>query len=379
MVQRAVQAGIVPGAVALVRRHGQTVLHDAYGWAVLEPERRAMQIDTIFDLASLTKPLVTAPLVLRCADDGVISLDDRVCRYLPPLAHFAAGTVTIRQLLTHTGGLPAWSPIYACSKASTNAAHTIANLDSEYTPGSQVIYTCLGYILLGLLLEQVTGRALDDLARASLFEPLGLSDTGYGPETDAERCAWTERGNLYEQEMVALAGLSFSGWRDDCIPGTVHDGNAWYAMGGVSGNAGLFATAHDVGQFGQMWLDLGRTDGRRVLREQSVMAATADCTPGLDQARGLGWQINRSALREGAAESTEPSSAGDRLGPRAFGHTGFTGTSIWIDPDLDLVAVLLTNRVHPRVGDRALITGLRRRFHDAVVAALESEPDRTPA
>jgi serine-type D-Ala-D-Ala carboxypeptidase len=149
----------------------------------------------------------------------------------------------------------------------------------------------------------------------------------------------------------------------------VHDGNAWYALGGVSGNAGLFGTAHDVGVLGQMWLDAGRGDAGRVLPEWIVQDATSDQTERLNEARGMGWQINHPARDE--SDSTL-SSAGNELSSRAFGHTGFTGTSIWIDPDLDLVAVLLTNRVHPTVGDRAVITGIRRRFHDAVAKVVRA-------
>lgn len=169
--------------------------------------------------------------------------------------------------------------------------------------------------------------------------------------------------------MVAEAGLHFGGWRQDCLPGTVHDGNAWYALGGISGNAGLFGTAHDVGLLGQMWLDTGRVGTRRVLSEWTAQAATSDVTEHLNEARGLGWQINRTARGDSTRSDADISSAGNMLGVRAFGHTGFTGTSVWIDPDLDLVAVLLTNRVHPTVRERAVITDLRRRFHDAVVQA----------
>ncbi len=368
IVRSAVYKETVPGAVALVRRQGRTVLHEAAGWAALEPERRAMHPDTIFDLASLTKPLVTAPLVLQLVDSGIISLDEPACRYLPSLARFADGTITVRQLLLHSSGLPAWSPVYVWASTRADVLHTIAAMEPAYAPGSRVIYSCLGYIVLGILLEHLTGQTLDDLAAHSLFAPLGVHDTGYGPAIDETRCAWTERGNSHEQASVAAAGRHFEGWREDCIPGTVHVGNAWYAMGGVSGNAGLFGTAHDVGILGQMWLNGGNAPGIRVLQPQTVTAAITDGTTNLNEARGLGWQINRAARDDSEA----PGSAGTHLSARAFGHTGFTGTSLWMDPALDLVAVLLTNRVHPRVGDSAPVTQLRSSFHDAVATALQS-------
>jgi serine-type D-Ala-D-Ala carboxypeptidase len=370
VVWNAVRKQELPGAVALVQWRGKVVLHEEAGWAAMESERRPMDTDTIFDLASLTKPLVTAPLVLQLADRGAISLDEHACRYLPAMARFAGGQVTVRQLLTHTSGLPAWSPLYVWAQTSADALRTIAEMDGAYAPGSRVVYSCLGYIILGLLLEEVTGQSLAELARCSLVEPLDLRDTGYGQNIDATRCAWTECGNRYEQASVATAGLSFHGWREEYIPGTVHDGNAWYAMGGISGNAGLFGTARDVGVLGQMWLDRGKVAGTRVLSEGAVTAATADCTPGLNEARGLGWQVNRPVHVDGATDTVEPGSAGTQLSERAFGHTGFTGTSLWIDPDLNLVAVLLTNRVHPTVGDAATIRNLRSSFHDALVASL---------
>ncbi len=379
VVQSAVHEEEIPGAVALVRWHGRTVLHEAAGWAALEPERRTMKADTIFDLASLTKPLVTALLVLQLADRGTVSLDDPACRYLPPMARLADGRVTIRHLLTHTAGLPAWSPLYVWARTRADVLRTIAETDPAYDPGSGVIYSCLGYIVLGMLLEQVTGRALDDMAYQSLFEPLGLSDTGYGPRVDRARCAGTERGNVYEHTSVAAAGLDFHGWREDYFAGAVHDGNAWYAMGGISGNAGLFGTAHDVGDLGQMWLDRGRAGRTRVLQEQTATEAILDCTPGLNEARGLGWQINRPSYDDTEMTASGPRSAGTQFSARAFGHTGFTGTSIWIDPDLDLVAVLLTNRVHPTVGDSAPITKLRSSFHDAVATALRDMAHSAPA
>ena len=376
VVREAVDTGTIPGAVALVRWRGQVVLHEAVGWAVLEPEKRPMRADTIFDLASLTKPLVTAPLVLQLAERGAISLDDPAATYLSPLARFAGGTVTVRQLLTHTSGLPAWSPLYVWARTGDGVLRTIADMDPAYAPGSRVIYSCLGYILLGLLVQNVAGQPLDKVARRSLIGPLGLRDTGYGPDIDAARCAWTERGNRYEQNSVAAAGLSFDGWREEYIPGTVHDGNAWYALGGVSGNAGSFGTAQDVAALGELWLNGGRAAGGHLLSEGIIAAATADCTSGLNEGRGLGWQINRPVPADGAVE---PGSAGTKLGPRAFGHTGFTGTSLWIDPDLDLVAVLLTNRVHPRVGDPASIRILRGSFHDALATSLRDFTPDSPS
>jgi serine-type D-Ala-D-Ala carboxypeptidase len=380
VLRDAVQDEEVPGAVALVRLKGRVVFHEAFGWAAIEPERYPMAVDTIFDLASLTKPLATTPLVLQLVDRGALELDDPLSRYVPVMARFGGGQVTIRHLLTHTSGLPDWRPLYVWARTREDVLRTIATLEPTSAPGRQVMYSCPGYIVLGLLVEQRTGHTLDELVARSLVAPLGLTATGYGPQIDAERCAWTERGNKYEENMVAEAGLSFHGWREDCVPGTVHDGNAWYALGGISGNAGLFGTAHDVGTLGQMWLSSGSAGSTRIVSKRLVQEATSDQTAGLNEARGYGWQINRPSADDyqAEAESRSLSSSGSELSARAFGHTGFTGTSLWIDPDLDIVVVLLSNRVHPTVGSRAVITALRRRFHDTVSTAVRAA-QATPA
>jgi CubicO group peptidase (beta-lactamase class C family) len=372
VLRHAVNEQEVPGAVALVRLHGRTVYHEAFGWAAVVPERRPMAIDTIFDLASLTKPLATTPLVLQLVDQSALGLDDPLSQHVPMMTMFGGGQVTVRQLLTHTGGLPDWSPLYVWARTREDVLRAIATLEPASASGTRVIYSCPGYILLGLLVEQLTGHTLDELVAHSLVVPLSLTDSGYGPQIDAERCAWTERGNKYEEIMVAEAGLSFHRWRDDYVPGTVHDGNAWYALGGISGNAGLFGTAHDVGTVGQMWLNGGSVGSTRVLSKRLVQEATSDQTAALNEARGYGWQINRPSADSDEADGRSLSSAGSELSARAFGHTGFTGTSLWIDPDLDLVAVLLTNRVHPTVSSRTVITELRRRFHDAVSLAVRA-------
>ena len=218
-----------------------------------------------------------------------------------------------------------------------------------------------------------------------IFAPLGLEDTGYRPPADPDRYATTEDGNAFERRMAVWAGLDFDGWRDGCYPGEVNDGNAHYALDGVSGHAGLFATAHDVGVLGQIWLDGGQYEGTRILSEPAVRLATTNQSPEHHARRGLGWALastqppSRTELTRAdagffppAASPWVPRSSGELLSERAFGHTGFTGTSLWCDPDLGLVAVLLTNATHPVVDLAKGMDRLRARFHNAVAAGVRS-------
>lgn len=366
LLRRAVEAGEVPGAVALVRQRGETVLHEAYGFAAMEPEPIAMRRDTIFDLASLTKPLAGAPVILRLIEDGTLALDATLERYLPELAGTDLGGASIERLLTHSSGLPAHFPLYSRARSREDVLRVIAELPFSSAPGTRVEYSCLGYITLGLLAEHLTGTPLDQLADALVFSPLGLTTTGYRLALPAERFAWTERGTGYEKGTMEAMGEAYNRLRTDFHPGEVHDGNAHYAMGGVSGNAGLFAGAEEVGTLGQMWLNGGQYEGTRILSPETVAAAIVDRTPDLEEGRGLGWVINRPS-------DAFPRSVGSRLSGRTFGHTGFTGTSIWVDPEDDLVIVLLTNRVHPTVDDGMTNIRLRHRFHDAVAEAMKAQ------
>ena len=363
MLREAIGRREVPGAVALIRQRGETIFHEAFGAAVLEPDFVPMRRDTVFDLASLTKPVATTPVILILVERGVLELDAPAERYLPELAGYPVGSSSLWQLLTHTSGLQAWRAIYVQGSTREEVLRAIAELPFSSEPGTQVEYSCLGFMVLGILAERVTGQGLDRLAQELVFRPLGLTETGYCPHFPPEHYAWTERGNAHERKEI-----QFDGWRDNFHPGRVHDGNAWYAMGGVSGNAGLFSTAAEVGVLGQMWLNGGKYGGVRVLSPEMTARATSDLTPELNLGRGLGWQIAGPP----APDEQGPRSSGTLLSPRAYGHTGFTGTSIWIDPEDELVIVLLTNRVHPVVDDDGTrIVGLRHRFHDAVATALK--------
>jgi serine-type D-Ala-D-Ala carboxypeptidase len=354
------------GAVALIQRHGQTVLHRATGWAVREPEeeRSPMAPDTIFDLASLTKVVATLPSVLKLVDAGKIDLEQPVGEILPEFGTEGdkAG-MTIRRLLTHTSGIISWRPVFL---TGSGPEHYIADFakDQPYkTPGEQVEYSCPGFITLGEVVRRVTGMPMPEFAKREVFDPLRMTDTMFTPPASLrERIAATEIGNGFEAEKEAGEPVD-GGWRDYLLRGEVHDGNAWYGFRGLSANAGLFGTAPDLSRYGQMWLNGGEIDGKRILPEGLVTESIREQT-GLDapnDRRGLGW------LMAPRPEDDAITHSGRGLSQRAFGHTGFTGTSLWMDPERDLVIVLLTNRVHPAV--RVAYLPTRAAFTETIAEA----------
>lgn len=354
------------GAVALIQRHGQTVLHRATGWAVREPEeeRAAMAPDTIFDLASLTKVVATLPSILKLVDAGTIALEQPVGEILPEFGTEGdkAG-MTIRRLLTHTSGIISWRPVFLTGSGPEHYLADFARDQPYKTPGEQVEYSCPGFITLGEVVRRVTGMPVAEYAKRQIFDPLRMTDTMFTPPASLrDRIAATEIGNGFEAEKEAGEPVD-GGWRNYLLRGEVHDGNAWYGFRGLSANAGLFGTAPDLARYGQMWLDGGALDGTRILPEELVAESIREGT-GLDapnDRRGLGWLM---APRPGEDAGNH---SGRGLSQRAYGHTGFTGTSLWMDPERDLVIVLLTNRVHPRVDVAYLPT--RAAFTETIAEA----------
>ncbi len=353
--------GAYGGAVALVARGEEVLLHAATGWAVREPEsdRTPATLDTIFDLASVTKVVATLPVVLMLIDRGAFGLDDPIGSVLPEFGvDGERREVTIRRLLSHTSGLPAWLPVYIDATGPDGYLAVISRTELTFAPGTEVIYSDLGVILLGEAVRRVTGDDIATAAANEVFGPLGMADTRYSPPSSwLPRIAATEYGNPREIEMAEGRAAEFAGWRTGMIRGEVHDGNAHYGLGGVAAHAGLYGTAADLERYCRMWLNRGSWEGRRLISEALVAEATRTQAPG----RGLGWRVRPNdpdALADDPARS---------LSPAAFGHTGFTGTSIWLDPARDLTVVLLTNRVHPRSRDE--IATIRPAFHDAVAGA----------
>jgi CubicO group peptidase (beta-lactamase class C family) len=318
--------------------------------------------DTIYDAASLTKSVVTATLAAMLVEAGHLDLDAPVPRYIPEwtaqqnevaaqrLSSRWNDAVTVRHLLTHTSGLPAHKNYFqnhfqtAASRREI-VARVLATAPA-HEPGAQSIYSDLGFIVLGEIIERLTGKALDELARRRIFDSLGMTASTFKPAASLRsRIAPTEVDDTFRKRLVH---------------GEVHDENAW-VMGGVAGHAGLFTTAADLAVFCQTLLNGGIYAHRRLLRRATI-AQFNTASPLAAHTRALGWNV-----------PTPGSSSGHYFSARSFGHTGFTGTSIWIDPDKQLFVVLLTNRVHPS-RDNDKINTVRPALHDAIVEALNLQP-----
>jgi len=353
-VEEALEQGIFPGAVLQLIQGGQVQMFEAYGYAEVAPDLRAMHRDMVFDVASLTKVMATLPAVLCSVQLGRLDLDVPIKRWLPEWAARGdelAEQVTLFHLLTHTSGLPAWRPLYLRAKGQEEYLRLICAEPALYPTGSDVVYSDLGMILAGFLLEQVWQRPLTEVCRDLVFEPLGLEQTTYRPRLPRESIVATEIGNECEWQMcqtvlqraewpVTTEQITAHPWRQGTICGDVHDGNAHYGLAGVSGHAGLFSTAQDVAQSLRMWRDGGIAQGREYLSKQLVRLATTNQTSHLQTGRGLGFLVDADGR---------------------FGHTGFTGTSMWCDRDQDTCIVLLTNRVHPDV--REGMVAWRQQLH----------------
>ena len=323
-----IAVGSFPSAAYAVGSSRRIDFENAHGHAVAVPFRLPATLETIYDCASLTKPLITTTLVMQAAAEGKLDLDGSFDGF------------PYRRLLTHTSGLAAWLPLYA----SGDYLQAIREQGPEYEPGTKVVYSDLNFILLYYALTRIYG---DYAARAEekIFRPLGLADAMLRPGAVLRpRIAATEWGQRWEAEMCAARNIAFGRFRSGLIWGETHDGNSHH-LGGTAGNAGLFATARAAFRIAQGWID-------GTLVPPDLMAeATRNYTSGLGENRGLGWLMSAS-----------DHVATKMLSPRAFGHTGFTGTSVWIDPDADRIMVLLTNRVHPVAGSVAM-QAIRGTFH----------------
>ncbi|HWP44445.1 MAG TPA: serine hydrolase [Blastocatellia bacterium] len=371
-LQAEIREGQFPGAQYLIGQDRQVVEEGALGFAVVEPERIPTTADTVYDLASLTKPLITSLLAVRLAERGEIDLDAPLKEYLVEFKDQTGdkGRITLTQLLTHTSGFAAWRPLYLETSSKDDIPAVIARMPIERSPDGQakVIYSDLNFVLLGCAIERLLGRRLDHIARAEIIEPLGLRRTMFNPPPSLKReTAATEWGQAYEggeaYEAALLDQISGSSngdsphrpvWRTDLIWGEVHDGNAYF-MGGVAGHAGLFSTAREVFRLANQFLS-----GSELLSDESLPLFSENFTRGHCDARSIGWML----------AATVDCSAGPSLPPAAFGHTGFTGTSVWIDPFRQRVFVLLTNRVHPSV-IATNMKKIRQRFHSLAVQALD--------
>jgi CubicO group peptidase (beta-lactamase class C family) len=338
-VRREVARGAFPGAVLAVGRGPEMVVLEGFGRTAWGDE----QVDparTVYDLASLTKVVATTTAVMLLVEDGRMELDAPVQRYLPEFSGGAKALVTVRHLLTHTSGLPAGTDVGGLS--APDALRKILQHPLINQPGEEVEYTDLGFVTLFAAAERAAGEPIPDLLARRVFAPLAMKDTRYLPGDGCEACAPT----MVDDGQV--------------VRGTVHDPIA-RQLGGVAGNAGLFAPAPDLARFAAMLANGGELDGVRVLKQETIDLFTRR-QPGAET-RALGWDTPE---RDGGG------AAGRRISPRAFGHTGYTGTSLWVDPDRGTWTILLTNRTYePRAANR--IQALRRDVHDEVALAATAD------
>jgi CubicO group peptidase (beta-lactamase class C family) len=370
LLDKAIERAEIPGAVVLARmpREGEVL---EYAWvrgvSVVRPERIPMARDTIFDLASLTKNVATTTAVMWLVHDGLVGLDDPVAKHLPTFAERDKEEVTVRHLLTHSAGLKPWRGFHELmiQRERKTGERQIGTPEGRewiidrvlrsalvHEPGEAAVYGDLDFIVLGALVEAVSGQALDAFCHARVFEPLGMKDTRFFPIA-VDGAADPALPLALRRRIAATENCA---WRERILWGEVHDPNA-FAMGGVAGHAGLFGTADDLLRFGQTFVDAwhGRSDALppdlvRAFSERQHMPESSDWA--------IGWDT----------PTTGTSSSGQHFSERSVGHLGFTGTSIWIDLEREAIVVMLTNRVH-QVAKRSRFD-LRPEVHDAILEGL---------
>jgi len=364
-VDKAIERTELPGAVVLARmpREGEVLSHRCVrGMAAVSPQRVPMSASTFFDLASLTKCMATTTAVLLLVSDGKLSLDDPVARHLPAFGQRDKEAVSVRHLLTHSSGLKPWvafheqalererkkgAPLLRTAEAKDFVLDRIFRMSLVHEPGEAAVYGDLDFIVLGALIEALSGRALDVFCSERIFAPLGLRETFFVPLLEGSATPPVPRERFAATESCP--------WREQVIWGQVHDPNAWM-MGGVAGHAGLFSTAEDVMHFAETILDVWH--GRSDLLPQSLlrMSCTRQKLPETSD-WALGWDT----------PTLGSSSSGRYFSENSVGHLGFTGTSLWIDLEREAVVVMLTNRVH-QVAKRSQF-GLRPKVHDLIMEA----------
>ena len=358
IVESAVQQDEIPGAVLLVSHRGRVIYLKAFGERALVPHRERMTTDTIFDLASLTKLFATTPSIMRLLEQGKIRLNDPLVRYMPEFAGNGAddpkSQITIRMLMTHMSGLAPDPPLSAALAGHDALMNEIDHETLIAPPGDRFIYSDTNFILLGELVKRITGERLDQYAEENFYRPLHMAHTRFLPPA-----SWIPRIAPTEEIDLPPGAKPGSG-RGHVLRGVVHDPRS-RAIGGVAGHAGLFSTASDMAIFCQMMLENGRTPdtSRRIFAAATVhKMITPQTPPWSPNIRGLGWDI----------DTAYSAPRGDLFPLGSYGHTGFTGTSVWIDPASQTFITLLTNSVHPYV--RPAISSLRSKIATAVAAAL---------
>ncbi|MEX0773469.1 MAG: serine hydrolase [Balneolales bacterium] len=350
LVEQAIQDEDTPGAVLIVVRDGKIAYRKAYGNKQIYPEEKVMEANTVFDMASITKPVATATSLMILLDRGLITLNDPISRFIP--GFMAWGDEEMHQdarivhLLTHSAGLPSYAPVSMLTRRfgnpSPDSLHNyFSTVSRNSEPGTHFSYSCPSFITLQRIIEAVTGQSLDTFTQNNIFLPLGMYNTTFKPG---------------ENMVASIAPTQVT--EDGILIGDVHDPLANRIMNGISGNAGLFSSADDMAIFATMMLNEGVYNGKRILSPAAVKKMIGMPEKFKEFGRGLGWDLN----------SSFSSNQGDLFGKNTYGHTGYTGTSITLDPDTNTAVILLTNRVHPH--DTGSVVRLRSLIANVVAASI---------
>ena len=355
-----------PSAVYIVAEKDKVLFHDALGFAVLEPVKIAANSETIYDLASLTKPLVTGLLCAKLIEKGEIKLSHEVRKFFPEFNTEEKKAITIENLLIHTSGFEAWKPFYLLKKGNQKFGsiyYQIVNSKLKNSINSKVVYSDFNFLTLGFLVEKMYARPLDKIAITEIFSPLGLENTFYKPPASLKKqIAASEKGNNYEkrlaQEMFSEICTPEFVFRDKVIWGEVHDNNCHF-MCGVAGHSGLFSNAFETLKLARQFL----SESTELLKPRTCELFRTNFTPHLNQARSLAFQL----------AATKASCVNQVLSDNSFGHLGFTGTSLWIDSEKKRVFVLLTNRTHYSELPFSNLKTTRREFHKLTTRILDEQ------
>ena len=343
IMNEAIQDHAFPGGQLLVAKDGAVVYNKSFGSFKYSSGSPKVDGSTLYDLASVTKVIATTSAIMKLFDESKIQLDDPVTKYIPEFGNHGKEKILVRNLLLHNGGLPAFKRLYLTCKSPQEVLDSVYQTETIYPLGDSTVYSDFDFILLGKIVEKISGATLDKYVDSVFFKPLGMKSTMYKPPSSIwEKVSPTEYDSIYRKRL---------------IQGEVHDENAC-ALGGVSGHAGLFSTASDLAIFLQMIMNGGSYGGKQYLKPETIKFFTS--RQNQHSSRALGWDTKTM---------NGYSSAGSLFGEKSYGHTGFTGTSVWVEPEKNIFVILLTNRVYP-TRNNSKILQIRPKVHDAVVKAL---------
>lgn len=341
IIYQAVKDSVFPSAVLLISKDGNIIYKKAYGNLTYDTKSKQTSLSTIYDLASLTKIVSTTTAAMICIDRGLFKLNDKVVKYIPQFANHNKENITIKNLLLHNSGLPAYKRFYKFCNNSDDVINDIYNTELIYETGSKTVYSDLSMIVLQKLIEKVTGKYLDNFSKEYIFDPLNMKSTMFNPP------------DSLKQDIAPTEFDDY--WRHRQLQGEVHDETA-SLLNGVSGNAGLFSNVEDLSNFLSMILKKGMFNSKKILNEETVLLFTSKQP---NSERALGWDI----------KSEEKSSAGKLFSSNSFGHTGYTGTSFWVDPDKKLFVIFLSNRVYS-TRENLKIIKFRPILHDGIINSI---------